>query len=715
LQHGESLLGGKLRLRLNATFTQTTPVTESELGYIGANSASNSTPLDRLYRATPNIRSVDGSALFDSQSFTSVAPGSNGETGLAPFTGRAGVKSLALFDLPTGISNSPDTIDYAYGRRQRGSSFFGSISQEIFPWLEVGVDGIYTHTVVNRGFNVFTGNLNVDASSPFNPFHQDIAVTLNETAPRLGENYGEARIDFYSAVVGLLVKAPADWRASFDAQYGHSLTQYRGVSGVDPDRWQGLVDQGIYNPLRDTQTFGPPTEFYDKALIYYGKKGQFVTLGNYDTLDAAARVTNRSLPLPTGSGAVSVGGDYRSTHLAPYTDQRSLGDGTIVSDSRWSGRTLERVSAFGELQAPLVPSRWLPPWIREVQADLAARYVMSATAQESNVAPTAGLKIDFIGGFSLRATLANSNRMPSPFLSRKIVVPGAVDGGGAVERVEITDPLRNETYSVSASDALNPNLRPEAAVTRTIGAIFQRGREHQFRVSVDFADTQKSFELAYLTPQAVMNLERLFPSRIIRSPLTPGDSHSTGLVTSLLTGRVNLTQRHSQNWSTSLDYAWTQCFGGRLDVYVRWVYFQRYDLQLLPTEPVVDELDHPDGVASALLRHRTNFGASWSNRYYGFGWDGHYFDARKLPVYEWVTQHNRQINPFWQFDAYIQTDLTHWLPWKITRFGLRGQLRVNNILNAQPPRYATDPSGAGVQSYGDWRQQTYALSLQATF
>lgn len=716
LQHGETLLNGKLRVRLNATFTQTSPVTESELGYIAANAALASPPDDRIFRATPNLRSAEGAPLLEGKSFTSVAPGADGNGGLAAFAGRGGVRNTTLFNLPHGISNSPDTVDYAYGRRQRGSSYFGSVTHELFPWLEVGVDGIYTHTEVTRGFNVFTGRLDLPASSAFNPFHQDINLTLNETAPLLGQNYSEARIDFYSAVVGLLVKLPADWRVSLDAQYGHSLTQYRGIAGVDQDRWQRLVNEGKYNPLRDTQVYGPPAAFYDEALVYYGQKGKFVTLGDYATLDTAMRVTNRSLPLPTGSGAASLGGDYRSTHLSPYHDVRRLGNGEVMSESSWTGRTLERISAFGELQAPLLPSRWLPRWVREIQTDLAARYVVSATAQESNVAPTGGVKVDFVGGFSLRGTVASSNRMPSPFLAKRVIVPGATDGGGEVSTVVISDPVRNETYGgVSASDALNPNLRPEAAVTKTVGLIFQRGNVHQFRTSIDFADTEKSLELTYLAPQNVIELERLLPGRVTREPPPAGDLLGIGRVKSLLTGRVNLSHRHSQNWSTAVDYAWTQCFGGRLDVYGRWVFFQRYDLQFLPTEPIVDELGSPDGFTSELLRHRMNFGAAWSNRTFSFGWDGHYFHSRKLPPGEWSSQHNRQINPFWQFDAYVQTDLARWLPWKVTRFGLRGQLRVNNLFDARPPRYANDPSGAGLQPYGDWRRQTYAVSVQATF
>jgi hypothetical protein len=42
-------------------------------------------------------------------------------------------------------------------------------------------------------------------------------------------------------------------------------------------------------------------------------------------------------------------------------------------------------------------------------------------------------------------------------------------------------------------------------------------------------------------------------------------------------------------------------------------------------------------------------------------------------------------------------------------------VRINNLFGAHLPKYANDPSGAGVQPYGDWRGRTYSLSLTATF
>jgi hypothetical protein len=599
----------------------------------------------------------------------------------------------------------------------QSTSFFGSATYDVFPWLQVGLDATAGRTVNNTGFSVFAGNLVLAASSPFNPFHQAVDVSLNETAPALGENYDEAHIDYYSAVLGILVKMRRDWQASLDAQYGLSVTRYRGIAGVDAARWQQLVDDGAYNPLRDTQVFGPPPQFYDQALTFYGAKGAYVTLGDYDTFDSSLRVTNSSLTLPTGVGTVTVGGDYRYARLASYDDAVRYGDGTLVAPPGiWVGRSLQRVSTFGELQAPVLPARWLPRGILNVEMDVAARYTASVLANEANLAPTAALKIDLQGGFSLRASLATSNRFPSPNFSSLQQAGIASTGSGTVTPFQVFDPRRGNTAETAeASDALNPNLEPEAAVTQTAGVIFQRGSVHRFRASVDFIDTVTSGEQVYLGAQQVVDLENLFPQRVVRAPAAPGDPYGVGPITSVLTGNFNLAWRHSDDWETAVDYAWTECLGGALDAYCRWIYYQSYNLEAVANSPVVDELNHPDGTIPGLLRQRMNFGASWSNKRCGFGVDGHYFHSRILPEKEWAAQGSDQVDPFWQFDAFIQSDLGRWLPWKSTHYSLRGQLRIDNLFDAGPPRYAEDPSGAGVQSYGDWRGRVYSASVTVTF
>src|SRR6185369_15007639 len=121
----------------------------------------------------------------------------------------------------------------------------------------------------------------------------------------------------------------------------------------------------------------------------------------------------------------------------------------------------------------------------------------------------------------------------------------------------------------------------------------------------------------------------------------------------------------------------------------------------------------PDDQGDGLLRYRSNFGLSWSNRDLGFGVDGRYYSPRVLPVSQWAAQGHDRIRPAWQFDAYVECDLGRFLPRDQSRHGLRGQLRVNNVFGDRFPKYVSDATG--VQPYGDWRGRTYSLSVTTSF
>ncbi len=717
LQHGQSLLGGALRLRFNAVFSSATPPTEAELGLRRAHQAALPPPGDPLFRATPNVRSADGAPLFGpgSASFTSVAPGADGTGGLAAFAGRTGMRSLDLFDSPGGMSASPTSADSPYGRRQQRAAYFASVTYDPLPWLQLGADATHSRTVLNRGLDVLSAELTLPAASPLNPFGRDVLVALNETAPLLGDDYSEARINFSSGVAGLLLRLPADWRVSLDAQFARNVVEYRGLAGVDAARWQQLVDQGRYNPLRDTQRGGPPADFYEQALLFRGGRDRFVTLGDYDTLDAAARVTNQALDLPWGRSAVVAGADYRRLHLADYREEAVYADGSPAdTPTERSGRTLERYSFFGELQTPLLPGRFLPRWLRRLEADVAARFVASANANEVNVAPTFGLKAEFVHGLAFRASVTHSNRFPTPQLSRPVTAPSGP--GGGLNQEGISDPRRGgERYDIQVDEAVDPGLPPEDAVTQTAGLIFERGVARRFRASLDFVDTRKTNEILALDAPGLVNVEAVFPDRVLRAAPAPGDIYPVGRITRLITGSVNASWRHSQNWTATLEYAWAGLAGGTFELRSRLLYFQRYERQVFASSPVVDQLDRPDGTAPGLLRYRADFNAGWSNRRVGFGVDGQYFHSRILPVLERAAQGGDRIKPYWQFDAYAQVDLARWLPWKGEHRGLRAQVRVNNLSGFDYPKYVNEAAGAGVQPYGDWRGRTYSLSLTATF
>ncbi len=532
-------------------------------------------------------------------------------------------------------------------------------------------------------------------------------------APELGERHSEARLEFGAAVLSALFTLPRDWRVLLDGQYGQNVAKYRGISGADYARWQTMVDEGRYNPMRDTQIFGPPQEFYDRVLIHRGGPGRFVTLGDYSTVDVAVRATHHSLELPTGRAAVNFGGDYRRNVLASHRDERRFADGSLASEPvSYSGRALERYSIFGEVQAPLVPESWLPRLIHAVDGDFAVRYIASNDSKESNVAPTFALKVKLPGGFAFRGSVSTSSRFPTPQMSRLAVSTSAPGAVASVDVKEAYDPVQKEKYHVQQDEILDPDLQPEAAVTQTAGLVYRGGDKHRFRASVDFVDTRKVNELIGLDVQTILNLEHLFPDRVIRST-EPSPDGRTNDVLKVITGTINSSWRRSHNWNASLDYAWSECLGGTLEAYSRLLYYSKYQHLLLKGANVVDELNHPEGASSSLLRYRAKFGASWSNRNFGFGVDGHYFHSRMLPKKEWEEHGRDRIRPFTQFDAFVQGNIGQWMRWLPN--GLRAQVRVNNLFATPYPRYALHSSGAGIQPYGDWRGRVYSLSLMTTF
>jgi len=101
--------------------------------------------------------------------------------------------------------------------------------------------------VNNTGYSVFSGSLVLPQASPLNPFNQAVNVTLNESAPALGENYNEAHIDYYSAVLGALlaIGRPAAAQTT-NAPAATNATAYSS--------FQIIVERNIFDPNRYAHT-----------------------------------------------------------------------------------------------------------------------------------------------------------------------------------------------------------------------------------------------------------------------------------------------------------------------------------------------------------------------------------------------------------------------------------------------------------------------------
>jgi len=150
LIHGRTLLDGALRVRLNASFTQAMPPTESELGYIRANIRPSISPGDPIYRATPNIRSANLSPLFG----PGTSPATSGGTGrgrhgrprgLRHPAGRAQSGFVRLARRSGGLARQPGL---SLRPAAEARHLLWLVTYDVLPWLQIGLDGTYARTVV---------------------------------------------------------------------------------------------------------------------------------------------------------------------------------------------------------------------------------------------------------------------------------------------------------------------------------------------------------------------------------------------------------------------------------------------------------------------------------------------------------------------------------------------------------------------------------------
>ncbi|HZZ58293.1 MAG TPA: hypothetical protein VFE31_10725, partial [Opitutaceae bacterium] len=269
----------------------------------------------------------------------------------------------------------------------------------------------------------------------------------------------------------------------------------------------------------------------------------------------------------------------------------------------------------------------------------------------------------------------------------------------------------DENYQITSSDIPNTAIVPEADVTQSAGVVYQRGGRQHIRFSADWFETRKSGELDYLGAQDVIDYESYLPGRVIRAPASPGDSYGVGPIEYVLTGNINLAWRRSENWNFAFDYGIKDILGGNLDFYARYVYFQRYDVEVVPHAPVVDELRDPDTASLDLVPHRINIGGGWQNHRFGFGVEERYFSSRVIPASQQALQGSNHIDAYDPVDAYIKGNLAFWDRTTARKPRLTAELRVNNLLNRPLPKFPTDPSGTGVEAYGDWRGQVYSFSF----
>jgi hypothetical protein len=248
-----------------------------ELGYRHDAAMPNLPLTSSLYRATPNHPQRDLSVDVNRrpppvpQSTATVririrhrhlrASGADWERWPCCFCGREGVRNFAFSRLTGGMASSLESVDYPYGRKQLRTALFASAVYDMSPVAcRFGIDGTYTAACC-IAVSMSSRRPAAESGIPMQSVRPEASVSLNEWRPHSAS--ATARRGWNSAPrVSALFRTTARLApAARTASTGQNVAKYRGISGADYARWQQLVDEGRYNPLRDTQVFGPPQEF----------------------------------------------------------------------------------------------------------------------------------------------------------------------------------------------------------------------------------------------------------------------------------------------------------------------------------------------------------------------------------------------------------------------------------------------------------------------
>jgi iron complex outermembrane receptor protein len=402
--------------------------------------------------------------------------------------------------------------------------------------------------------------------------------------------------------------------------------------------------------------------------------------------------------LPAGAVRVAVGGELRKE-----TYRQVFGSSAFASDTTSASRWV--TSAYGELVVPLFSAANRRPGLEALQLSAAARYDRYSSTGTSTD-PKVGILWSPFAGLDLRGSYSTSFR--APLLSET-----TGDYGGIFDPAVFfyADPSQAPPGAILLFlQGSNPDVKPETSRNWTLGANWSPGSAHGLKLTANYYSIRYSNRIAMPTSVVtivgnpayssivqfdpdVAALEQVIAGAQFLEDFTGPDftnGHATAEdVFVVLDDRItNTAFTATSGLDLGLHYAFR--LGGNAfaaDASVTHIF--RFEDQLRPGSPIIDELNHP----YQSLRWRRRGGISWSNG----GWAGslfvnyagHYSDNRTTvaaPVRAYAT---------------VDANLAYAFPAAAPRWlhGARVTLYAENLLDADPPFLAPDSGRASGIGY----------------
>ncbi len=508
---------------------------------------------------------------------------------------------------------------------ERKNSLIGSLEQEIAPGLRAGITATFARRLTDR--TVFLAG-------------SSLPVSVNAKANQ-GTAAGELSYDL-----------PRGWLLSIGGNFARTTTS------------QIQTQPGGIPVVNDRDV---------RSSVWGGE----------------LRVDGPLFNLPAGAARVALGGELRKENF-----HQVFGSSAFASDITSARRTVS--SGYGELSVPLFSPANRRPGLEALQLSAAARYDRYSRTG-SSFDPKVGVLWSPLEGLRLRGSYSTSFR--APLLSETT----AFYGGLLVPAVFFyADPSQAPAGAILLFlQGSNPNVKPETSRNWTLGGDWSPGFAPGLKLSANYYSIRYSNRIAMPTSVVTIVGNPAYSSIVQFNPdptqvaavmagaqflddftgpgFTDGNATASDVFVVLDDRVTNTAFTATSGIDLGLHYAF-DIDGNAFVADASVTRIFKFEDQLRPGSPIIDELNHP----YQALRWRGRGGLNWSND----GWSGslfvnysgHYIDNRTtvpLPVRAYAT---------------VDANLAYRFPAGAPRWfhGTAISLFAENLFDADPPRLAPD-------------------------
>lgn len=570
--------------------------------------------------------------------------------------------------------------------------------------------------------------LPVAATSPINPFAQQVYVS--RSVPWDGSVRNRSFTQRLN--VGLIARLEKGWMVEGDVSRSRSLVQVNDETrGATFDAMTSILSGGgRIGP--DLSPFASQEDFVRTYGFYRLPGGDFLELRDR-LLSANLRASGPLWRLPGGPMTMTLTAEaFREEAPGGLSSShdRQTKQQVVVEGNRLA---LATRSVYGEWRLPLGPVDGPSPF-NGLELQVALRvddYRVSApqanegpgqgpvmttvTSRNLVVARTLGLKTFVADGVMLRASYGEGHLPPRSdqiqprviFFDRGLILSpdprraGERIGAGGFQLIAIG----------------SPELGPEMARTFSLGMVIEPRWLEGARLSIDYLWTEKRQEIVDPSSGGTgyfLARESLYPSRIVRAPLTDADrarGYDAGIITRIDITPLNIGRSIAETVDVSAEYE-RDLAGGRAGVYLRGSWQPSYRRRDDPEQGWTETAGYSDGP----LRLRAFAGAQWSINDFSIGINGQFYGGYKLAASGFAAPAVNPTPGIAKQDGHIgaQAYFDAFSNWSIGPDGrTQFQLLVRNLLDRQPPSAVN--AAAGYSTYGDARGRSFELSLRRRF